>query len=774
VKAALEQFDATATNKRHLAKSKQLADKDMPLRADVGNWISTFEVSPALSVEILVFAMWRTNELSAESIHRQCQLLSDRVANHDGVFLSFGLRSEDGFHMFPDMKSWASVAAGLRGDVQIMESFGFMKHESIAAFQDDQLLQGRNVQSGRRGFGALSRAVFYKTDVHSMFKLYPCFQKVIDQRKKELKAEDERRNKEPVRKAGPSGDTCKIKYAMAFLEDNAKEDQLLSLPIEHADTLVSLNSVLASKPNPSESDVDMSDMLDYSKMTGMGTNSCPMIIFRVVCTNPRSRKSHAAASDVLRSDHVVVIKSQVEAEDKDRRTFNVISSMFDDESSSGAQVHLLSMDTLLACGMATLKQKMITMELTPDSVYTFYGQPLSAAARASQGWEFANQFVAAHAFPGTDRSWSVPDSLGSETLAVLNELVAFELVVELRSRNFQLSPRGFSCLRRSRRTSDFHHFFKRRKGVALTDLSQWELMDQLDEWGWEGHVFPKRVKLCAFALTAGVALIGKYYWNSSCEINHDYLKVLASTKELSLLGLKEIKQKEHGSYYSGIVDFLRPEKKLAIENQGLHEFHDDDATLASSILDLSLADHAESFLAIEDALAEEGDASSQEEDFRDDVGSLDELGSPAPPSATNGAVPASPDGFEKWGSFTFRVQSTIKAPRGCLEEKWVVRCPHHRDAGDRASTSCTKSAVFHSLEQKHATKQWLRQWCLEGRNHQSRAEEGGHRWLERRHITNILPSHEQDLCLIDAEKDASWILPARPKKRSRSSNSGTS
>ena len=87
----------------------------------------------------------------------------------------------------------------------------------------------------------------------------------------------------------------------------------------------------------------------------------------------------------------------------------------------------------------------------------------------------------------------------------------------------------------------------------------------------------------------------------------------------------------------------------------------------------------------------------------------------------------------------------------------------HKDVLDAPGTLCSKALVFHSEEDMLLARQRLRQWCLEGRFKEHRADEtdktNSHKFCEPR--TLVLQSlDEQGQALVSAMNDPDWILGA--------------
>ena len=99
--------------------------------------------------------------MTAESLHRHGQLLRERAKNHDGVFLSWGLREKLAFKLF-DMADFSRVMSTLTTDLEITKQFGFTSHVSMVALHDGQALRGCQLAARKGGVYALPRAMFYK------------------------------------------------------------------------------------------------------------------------------------------------------------------------------------------------------------------------------------------------------------------------------------------------------------------------------------------------------------------------------------------------------------------------------------------------------------------------------------------------------------------------------------------------------------------------------------------------------------------------------------
>ena len=428
-------------------------------------------------------------------------------------------------------------------------------------------------------------------------------------------------------------------------------------------------------------------------------------------------------SSKLRSDHVAISLYNVTLRDPNTKSFNVQSSMNDTGSKS--EIHIIGLESFLAVGMNAMKAQLFKCDFQTAAQYHFSGQWLPKHCQSVEGWKITTALVNASAYPGPASFWKASTTVTTTTSAILNDFVASGLVKQgEREGTYQITQFGFDNLTRSRQTHNHRQALKRRKHLALIELSQWELLDLLLDKGWQLLPMPVRKAVAPLALTAGQESIDIVYFNNQLEISKEYLVVCASTRQLADIGVQEVRHKQPLRYYASMLSILDAGQFLAIPAMPYQA--DDQLPIADELQQQP----QQNMFAIEDGYFEDS-----EDDMREEGDpSLDEVDEDQENQDVPVVAAASSAGSErttKWGPFSFRMVVT-KAASGRIEMKVVARCPFHKDAGDAKGTACTRSCAF-SGDGRENAENLLRQWCLMGRHVTHRAcgpSDDSHKFLD--------------------------------------------
>ena len=708
---ATQQYDATKNNPRHIQLTHHvLGDGEDSLRPDVDRFIASkgLDLSRRLARQRRRFKVVKTNELSAESLHRQGALFRNKAHHHDAPFLSFGLSSPE---IFKDERfgiaEWAAFASRVQSDFAVIREFGLERHYTYEAWQRQQLALGNPLRSGKHGSHKVVRRIFYKCDILSLFECYPDVERALAKQACQFKKADMQMNTRPLLALKDADETQRsdavcCRYALRHLKEVAEEDDMMAMPREHTSSLIPLADVLVPNLDASSSESFVSDTLDLAVMCGKASTSFPLQCFRIINSNPKRRKVHISPSTMLRSDMLAIAMYEIEGGEREPRRQTISPSRVDTD------VHIISIETLLAMGYDRLKASFVRCKFEGIGSFHFSGMPLPQICHTEIGWTLVSAIVGACAGPCSEVVWTAPPTLTSEEVAILSALVEGGLIRSVTPNTYALTMKGFENLRRSRHVGNFKLLFRRRKAIEVGQMTHWELMDLLFERGWSCKAIVARQKVDAISLSPGVDPVASFYYNSQLEISKSYLHVLCQAKALADIGHTVIQQKQTVEYYNALLRTLTPDVVLPM------------------LVDDS---QASELLAIEDAKPEESDEAAQEAsllqqeegEYDDDDGEPEES-APGQESARQAepALSSHGDIARRFGPFTFRVQRTKK--KTGLELKWIVRCPFHRDDGDLPGTSCTRAAVFHNEEQKEKTRLMLQAWCLAGRFKKTRAE----------------------------------------------------
>ena len=324
--------------------------------------------------------------------------------------------------------------------------------------------------------------------------------------------------------------------------------------------------------------------------------------------------------------------------------------------------------------------------------------------------------IDAGAFPHNDDScqleWRPPTSTSPKQLEILTHFQDAGLVHKLPGNAWGMTQLGFSTLRRSRGTHGHRHVFNRREHFALPDIHTWELLDLMEEQGWQlcPHVW--RQKLPPLKLDKTKAIIDKIHFPRKVEVSRDYVLCLAQNQQLAIKGCDELKQKQPISYYHNLIGVLHPDRQL----KALGNLEQDDVLEALPAPSPEISadvpdDNVQPMLAICDQPIE---------------GSLDSEDEVQPAAAAgeasgSGQSLAPPEALIKFGPFTLRFVDTVQNATGKIERKIVCRCPFHKDPTDASGTFCSKAGTYKSIEDRERLTAQLMSWCSAGQHKANRA-----------------------------------------------------
>ena len=752
LKICCHQYDQSTDAAGHMQLTHTVLGAG-PNRTAINEFIASDGQILRPTLQLLMYRLKgvRCNEISVESLHRLGSLLQDTAKHHDAAYVSFHLQMPLIFKdaMF-SVRELADVCVGVRSDRQVLEQFDLTRHPTVPDFNQALVWQNKTMQSGRSGMQQLVRQVFYRCDLKTMFATFPAFAEDLKRYKATVKASDARSSHCPLK---PIMDTTTIsdseathaltcRYGLYHLRDTITTDQILVMPSSHSSAIVSLHDVVA----PSlENETLAEEELDFDAM--IHNDSAPSCALRIVNAKPKRRKLMQSPASELRSDHIACVSYNIAFRDKATRAFHVSSKAF---GSSQADVELISFDILLSIGPEKMKRFVLKTDLGSDQLFHFSGVALPHECHAEIGWRIVTQLMDANAYPGQHGKWIPPPGFSDANGIVLQNFIVAGLV-EVAGTGFRITSFGLVKMQRARSTQNPRHAFVPSSKKPLMDYTQYELIDFLLTNKWTGHRFQPRVAIAPLKLDPETNITGDFYFNKTLEVSRSYLLALAQNRQLASKGITEIKQKQKVSFCEEFVKLLAPGATLP---QMTDETWDENLAL------LDAPDAAETaMLAIMDRpddsdKSEEGDPDSDPES---DVGLRDD-GPDDPAEQDNkdtSAVTIEP--FHRWGGFTFRaVRTTVKHRE---EFKWVVRCPHHADAGDAPGTFCSKAMAFRCKRSQEETKMMLRQWCLEGRYKSCRAADKltGHRWLEPRQLSVLSPA-EQEEALAAGLAAPRWII----------------
>ena len=149
----ISQCEATKDSIRHRPVTYHYLG-DGQLRRDIDIYVQSggHIISDLLQEKRRQLKLVRTNELSAESLHRQGTLFANKAKHHDAPYLSFGLHSSDVFigEQF-SLKEWALAASEVRTDMEVLAAFNLHMHPALQAWKDERILAGDSIRSEQKG-----------------------------------------------------------------------------------------------------------------------------------------------------------------------------------------------------------------------------------------------------------------------------------------------------------------------------------------------------------------------------------------------------------------------------------------------------------------------------------------------------------------------------------------------------------------------------------------------------------------------------------------------
>ena len=179
LKMAVDQYDTTKGSSRHCPLSHTYLGDESEIRVAILSFIDGGAKSQVFVKHSNRMQMIRCNEISAESLHRQGTLLAKAKDSHNAATLSFELRQPEVLAEFT-LPAWAENMLEVSDDMKVLERFSLLEHKAIRDLQEEQLLQGRSVLSGRNGMFKLFRQVFCRCDPYSMFETFQVVDDVLD------------------------------------------------------------------------------------------------------------------------------------------------------------------------------------------------------------------------------------------------------------------------------------------------------------------------------------------------------------------------------------------------------------------------------------------------------------------------------------------------------------------------------------------------------------------------------------------------------------------
>lgn len=502
LKMAVDQYEQTQDSARHCPITHHYLGPESSIRPHILSFITGAEPTPIFIKHRRRMKMIRTNEISAESLHRQGSILEKQVCYHNAATLSFDLRHTEAATSFP-LVQWAAAVEEVNTDLKVAERFSLSEHKVLADFRDQQLLDGNSVQSGRKGMFKLIRQAFYRCDPYSLFQTFPLVEDVIEEQRKAWKKDDLEREHDPIKMSAKGTFEEKqhavlCRYGLKHLKEVASEDHVYAFPRGFASKLMPLTKALAPKHDLMDLAAGVQDDgIDLEACYSKDARTSPLLCLRIVNIQPKRRKVHVTATNEMRSDMIAVSVYEVTNRSRKERSLCIQSKMEEEMS----QVRLLAAEAFLAVGMDNLKRSMVESALTSEATYHFEGVPLPRQCHDHEGWSVLTHIVNAGAYPGPFALWSPSPTLGEDARRCLQDFIAAGLVSELQPGMFQVTVMGMKYLQRSRVCKSHRHVFHRRE-VPVLEWTQWELLDWLLRRDWQLHPYVPRKAPPALMLSA--------------------------------------------------------------------------------------------------------------------------------------------------------------------------------------------------------------------------------------------------------------------------------
>ena len=204
------------------------------------------------------------------------------------------------------------------------------------------------------------------------------------------------------------------------------------------------------------------------------------------------------------------------------------------QSEYGLQaIKIIGLDTFRSLGSVALKEKFGHVETAPSIQYSFTGTSLPIECHDPDSIDLISKFIRAEAFPGPCNVFTLPLPCPVRWPALLGLFCEYGLVLKMISGDFQLTHLGLAKIRWTRELDSWKVMFQRRS-IPILDMSAWELVDRLEEHGWQMSVLVPRRPPKEIDLTQALALPDKkFYINGrNLSLGHSYLAVLNLTKDL--------------------------------------------------------------------------------------------------------------------------------------------------------------------------------------------------------------------------------------------------
>ena len=499
-----------------------------------------------------------------------------------------------------------------------------------------------------------------------------------------------------------------------------------------------------------DAEVAIKNKMNTSKTHSINVKAPPeaspggLQVFRLLHTSPKLQKTMRSPAATLRGDHVAIAMASMESRCKETRSLTLSG----DRHSSGIGVRVLGLADFLEVGSKNLKARFVRCVVAPEVEYNVHGCSLPSLCHSAQGRSLLTSIMESNAVPGANVFF--PNEKSRQQIPDIDEIIGhFKAAGVLQDagveNSVQLSSRGLEVLHYSRRCTDFIRFFQRRAGIAIVNLTQWELIDNLVEHGWQLQALELKKRYPPLPLTGNLDDLNAeqkvvMYHPANLELGRSYLQCLNSLEKIKQRGhffmyffvlaslekggVTELRHRGSAAYYDGLLGKDAAHRKMPM----IVDSADSNEHISPSLRALGQrqlgqqADVADAgsppLLALMDR--EEGDPLSDEEEGEED----------AAPAHQRRRDDKSVKDFSPF-KFTRTARVIAKGPRaGQLQKAWQVQCPFHRDKGDDANTFCRRAMNFDDEAEEPEVLLRLKLWCVKGRGCSSRAIlPGGHKFM---------------------------------------------
>ena len=705
---------------------------DERLAGELDIFIATGTMSESLHTYGIILSLTRCNELSCEGIHRQAQLISRTRCHLEAAHLSYELRVDEFVHRF-GISEIAKCCHGLT-DTHILEHFALRHHPTLVRWVFHRLAASADAKSAVLGRGSSYRCIrrcFYHCDLYSMFDhrgvraidaAVAASRRMTDAEKVHSRAA---RSDDPGHHANLDDDAKTERMFMTYvckhLQDRPYPDDVLIINRTSLKTL-KLDTDVGTKKQEPIKDENWTDAFDLQSDDGTDVrwlyHDKPTTVLRITSTAPKRRRLLPESQAVLDSHMLAVVPYKIVTRKLDSKVL-MISQLVSD---CDLDVKMIGLTELMAVGLARLKEKTIRCTLDRTICYRF-DKHLPRELNQLPAWDYVTKIVNARAVPGSEAWWQPTGAVDTFGQTVLQGYKRFGLLVDDPSRGWKLTSAGMQCLHTAWKVLGFRGIFKRSKRVPLSDMTMWELLDQLVDSGWKfkpaGRRRPAPVKLDE-CTAPGIA----YYSGATFTVDRCYLLCPIRLTELSGIGVKWLPHRESHNFYDSLLAHLDAPTASGLAKCKLKEMMDDTKCFSDG---LQFDDDTLKY----DATPGDADVADDGVDLADGLSDTDD---DAPDDSTGGASSGGRprvdfDGVNKsssefgesigkewWGPFRFttvlRVVTASKADP--LGYQFEVMCPYHRDATDKAGTTCRRTYGFTSENRVFRVRQ-LKSWCLSGR-----------------------------------------------------------